>query len=278
LAAWEKMQGLQGFYTAESGPGRSVHRILQGAVQDGLEKGHVARQAGWHGWEFFNTHLHPNEFTKDEAELIATTLLDKAFPFREQTLQFLTSREGQKAWSERDERQFHQELRPHVSPDFAALLDAIEHYETFSRLLQDAFDDCLYQLSQLRRPQDFKQLSALPSVKECNQAIPGLYRTVSEALAPFGETARFETTFRCFADPLPVVDWVEVLFEHHRSIQNNKPPNGRAPWLDWFENGKVMVRAGYVRDQGGKHTPDYVHAYRTTPLYSFTVDLGMLTA
>ena len=278
LSAWEKAQGLPGFYTTNSGVGQSVRQMLQTAVQEGLAAGHVTRYPGWRGWEFFNTHLHPNDFTHEEAQLIAIALLDEVTPYREQTLRFLTSREGQKAWVGRDEREFHQKLRPHATPDFTALLDAIDHYETFSRMLQDAFDDCLYHLSQYRHPQDFKQLGDLPSIKACSQAIPKLYRTVSDALSPFNESSRFETTFRRFADPLPPAEWAETLLDHHREVQNNKPPNGRAPWLDWFANGKVMVRAGYVREEGGRHTADYVHAYRTMPLYSFAMDLGMLSS
>jgi len=136
----------------------------------------------------------------------------------------------------------------------------------------------VYQLSLNRHPQEFEKLGALPSIKICSQAIPKIYRTVSDALSPFGESIRFETTFRRFAEPLSPAEWAEILLDHHREVQNNKPPNGRAPWLEWFDNGKVMVRAGYIREQGGHHTTDYVHFYRTSPLHSFSMDLGMLSS
>lgn len=276
VSAWEQEQKLDGFLSLVSGEGKGLRESLTSAVKDGLEKGAAARKPGWSGWSFFNDYLHPATFGKKEAKVIAEALLDVKAEGRATILQFLIHSNGQKAWQNRSEREFHLALRKTQSGRLAELLDAIALYETFSRLLQDAFDDALYHLSQSRHPVALTEIASLERIIRAAREVPALYQELSDRLQPFNESIRFVQAFKVFADKHTVDDWVQVLFEHHRRIQNNKPPNGRAPWLDWFDHGKVLVRPAYRDKKARPDNDSYLHAYRTTPLHSFVLDLGLI--
>jgi len=72
------------------------------------------------------------------------------------------------------------------------------------------------------------------------------------------------------------LDWLEALLKHHCDVQAAKPPAGKAPWFDRFDDGSCMIRTAYIRDKGGRHDDSYVHAYRTGALWSFAADLGLV--
>ena len=97
-----------------------------------------------------------------------------------------------------------------------------------------------------------------------------------DRLSPYEESVRFQENFATVSERLPVREWVVRLLEHHRRIQADKPPNGKAPWFERFDDGSYVIRPTYVREVGGLHEEEYMHAYRTTPLWSFAVDLGMV--
>jgi hypothetical protein len=80
-----------------------------------------------------------------------------------------------------------------------------------------------------------------------------------------------------FADRLPAGEWAELVLRHHERVQREKPPRGKAPWYEHFDDGTCVIRPGYRRDTGGTHDGSYVHAYRTQPLWSFALDLGLVT-
>jgi hypothetical protein len=95
-------------------------------------------------------------------------------------------------------------------------------------------------------------------------------------LAPYGETDRFSRVFSDVADKMSITQWAECLMEHHFKIQRNKPPNGKAPWFERFDDGAYIIRPAYVRQGGGEYTHEYVHAYRLNPLWSFAKDLRLV--
>jgi hypothetical protein len=264
VAAWEEEQELDGFLTRDREPGRAYFDTLHAAVRDGLARGSVDRQPGWSGWSFFHRYLHPAEFGRREKKLIAQALGIVDEPIRSEVLNFVTSAQGQSAWSDRSERSFHEALRRAASPALAKLLDSIMLY------------DCLHALASQRRAVVPSTMQDLDGVVSAARELPKLYPELSDRLNAFGLTPRFEGAFDKFAGRYTPREWVPVLFAHHRQVQTNKPPNGRAPWLDWFDGGAVMVRPGYARESGGRHDNSYVHAYRTTPLHSFAVDLGLV--
>lgn len=282
VSAWEKEQGLDGFCGSGGGPGKAVRRRLLDAIQDGLETGGVARKGGWNGWPFFSEHLGIYEAGKQEARVIRQALLNPMSGYRKDVLGLLISAEGRKLWSEEasqdwpSERRFHTALLDVASVELKELLYAIDAYERFSRFLQDAFDDVLLRLSQHQQRIKPSELVGLQGVKRAAKGVPDIFIEVAERLAPFGEAVRFQESYSSLAERVSVSDWLERLLEHHCHVQQSKPPAGKAPWFDRFDDGSSMIRTGYIRDRGGRHDDSYVHAYRTTSLWSFARDLGLV--
>ena len=73
--------------------------------------------------------------------------------------------------------------------------------------------------------------------------------------------------------------WVESLLAHHRTTQRQKPPAGKNPWFERFDDGSVIIRPGYRTELPA--APDdgrYAHPYRTAPLWQFALDLRLVSA
>lgn len=282
-SVWADEQNLPGFVGSGGGAGGDLRRMLRDAVADGLKRGATARSAGWRGWTFFRDHLSLYDVGRREARVITRALLDPAAGHRAELLNFLVGDVGAPLWrrlsEERfvSERAFHSQLRAQASPEFGKLLDAIDVYERFSRLLEDAFDDCLTELSRAQRRVDPSELASLPGVERAAARLADHYPEVRDRLDCFGQARRFVDSFDGVAERLPAADWVQRLLEHHRRVQQSKPPNGKAPWFDRFDDGTCMIRAAYIRDAPGRSDDEYVHAYRTASLWSFANDLRMLT-
>ena len=282
VSTWEKEQGLVGFTGTLEGPGKDVRRQLIDAVREGMEKGAVARSAGWSGFQFFSRHMEIRGAGKKESRLIARRLLDTSGGYRGEVLNCLTSPEGKELWSrEREgkslsERRFHELLSKSGSRQLQELLNAIGIYEEFSRLLQDAFDACLLNLSKDQKRVHPGRLAGLEGVKRAAQKVPEIFGPVAEQLTPFGHGVRFQEAFRDLADRLLLTEWVERLLEHHCKVQRTKPPAGKAPWFDRFDDGSCMVRSAYLQNGIVPMDDRYVHAYRTRSLWSFAQDLGLV--
>ena len=109
------------------------------------------------------------------------------------------------------------------------------------------------------------------------ERIADLFPQVGDYLQPFtSELHRFHESFAGFADKVTTEQWVEVLLAHHQKIQIQKPPNGKNPWFEMFDDGSTMIRPGYIQDVGGRGDNSYVHTYRTQALSSFAQDLRMV--
>lgn len=277
ISTWEKEQGLPGFATGESGPGATFRRRLFDGVKDGLVKAAVARSSQWAVWPEIGEHFFPNRIPNAEAKMLAKALSGGSSISRRQSITFLSSAEGQKVWlGTKSEREFHAALLPFVDVDVTALLEAIMAYELFARLLQDAFDDCLFALTTRGGKVKPAALAQEKGVKRAHKRIQELYYEVGDKLSPFGETIRFETSFSSLLEPSNPTEWVLALFEHHKRIQRNKPPKGKNPWLEQFDDGSAVIRPTYRREKTGRHDDSYVNMYRTAPLQSFLVDLKMV--
>ena len=282
VSTWEKEQGLTGFTGTLNGKGRDIRRQLYEAVLDGMEKGSVARSKGWSGFQFFTQHLDIRDAGRNEARLIVRRLLDPSGGFRGEVLKCLTSPDGKQLWSRQweekslFERRFHELLAKSASQGLKVLLNAIGIYEEFSRLLQDAFDECMVCLSKGQKRLHAAKLASLESVKRATKKIPEIFNKVAEQLSPISNGQHFQEAFRDLADRLPVAEWVERLLEHHCKVQRKKPPAGKAPWFDRFDDGSYMIRTAYLREGSVPMDDRYVHAYRTRSLWSFAQDLGLV--
>jgi len=275
--AWEKEQGLDGFFGSQDGPGKAVRRRLIDAIQDGLDKGCVYREKGWPDWKFFSDHLGIYDAGKQESRVINQALLNPTSGCRKEVLEILISEEGRRLWAEGpSERRFHKLLRKFASAKLKDLLYAIDLYEKFSRFLQDAFDDVLHMLSKPQQRIKPNELAGLPGVKLAAEKVPEIFFEVADSLAPFNEKVRFLESYSSLLERVADSEWLEKLLEHHRRVQHLKPPAGKAPWFDRFDDGSCMIRTGYIRETGGRHDDSYVHAYRTASLWSFSRDLGLV--
>jgi hypothetical protein len=276
LSVWSKEQGLDGFIGTTGGVGQLLRRHWQDAVRDGLQNASTAKSPR-SGWNAFREHLGIYNSGPNEKQYIATMLRSGEIGFRREVLDFLVSPSGRVVWEETEsERHFHEALRGIASDDMRLLLDAIAAYETFARLCQDAFDECLREMTRQHGKTPASQLGQLDLVVRASQRVPKIFAEVVQRLEPFGEAARFRDTFSSLAEPSDPASWAVRLAEHHCSTQNRKPPDGKNPWFDRFDDGSYMIRSLYCRDEGGRDDDSYVHAYRTRSLWSFAKDLGML--
>jgi hypothetical protein len=282
LEIWMDEQGLRGYIGTSTGPGCEWRARINSAIRDGLERGSVDRGSGWSGWEFFGRYLAPHEIGRKEAEKIVELLLLDGSGFRKAVLEFLITPEGQRlfhnmeenvVWSE---RAFHAALSTTCEESLKSLLKVIMKYETFARLLQDALDDCLFAMTKARGKVSPTEFAGMACVKHSAEDVPELFGTLLEDLRPFGESPRFQQTFQALAERVQPEEWVQRLLEHHRRIQASKPPNGKAPWFERFDDGSCILRPAYRRDSAGRGDDSYVHLYRTGSLWSFARDLKLL--
>ena len=274
---WAKERGLTGFLGTADGPGRAVRKQLVEAVNAGLELGATAKGTGWSGWKFFREHLDLYSAGSTEAGFIMRRLLDDHVGFRREVIEFLVSSEGRNAFEdERSERAFHAALRLRASDELASLLDAISVYESFSRLCQDAFDDCLVEMTRTRGKTSLGQLGSLPSVKRACREVPELFEQLLGRLEPFGESARLSRSCERLAARCSATDWASGLLQHHCDTQRRKPPEGRQPWIVLLDGGHWQIRTRYQREKPAAQDGSYVHAYRTNSLWNFARDLKVL--
>jgi hypothetical protein len=231
-------------------------------------------------------HLCHLDVGRKEARAIADLLLSGQQENRKTVLEFLVSPEGReihRAAQERNaqerlwsEREFHVALAKRAGDGLGDLLRAIMAYESFARTLQDAFEDCLCEMSRWRGKTSPSALAKQKNVVKAAKRVPDLVAQTAEALSPIGESVRFQEIFDELAERTTAKGWVQLLLDHHMKIQRAKPPGGKAPWFERMDDGSCMIRPGYVRNAGGRGDDAYVHAYRLAPLWSFAADLRLV--
>jgi hypothetical protein len=283
LAVWAEEQALDGFFDSTGGPGYQARRLLVEAVDDGLSNGRTCRGPGWEGWKFIAKHLAPDPkaMGKKESKALVRALFRDDEGFRRPVMEFLASPEGQAVLAERhedgsiSERTFHKGLRRVANAALRNLLDTVQVYERFSRLLQDAFDDCLYEMSPGTRVSP-RNLGTCKNVVSAAEKVPDLFAELLEMLSPYGLAPRLQETFLNVSERQTPETWAASLLEHHRRIQREKPPHGKAPWFERCDDGTYAIYPAYRRDTPGARSTEYVHFYRTNPLDRFVCDLGMV--
>ena len=278
LGTWAAEQGLAGFVGTGGGPGLDVRFKLRDAVCDGLKRGSTDRSSGWAGWDFFSKHLSPRGVRPKEIRCIANALLNDAKGFRQDVLEFLIGEKGRRAWDKAySEREFHRALRSAARQELRELLDAIDGFELFSRLCQDAFQDCLREMTRHAGSKTpLVALSKLRSVQKASKRVPELFGDVLTRLEPVEESVRFSEMFASLAERGSPQEWVEQLLDHHRMTQRRKPPNGKSLWFERFDDGGVIIRPDYRTDETGTHDDSYVHLFRTQSLWQFANDLKLV--
>lgn len=271
--AWEKEQGLNGFYNHSSGRGRHFRSIFYEAIKDGLKAGAVARKWGWDFFESIAAYLGHHRGGPKELEVIYERLAGPDSPLRKEVIQFLISQTGYQVLSNTNsEREFHSALKTKASRKLKQLLTAIQSYEEFSRLIQDAFDDCLYRMSLTdKTSSDFLLKSA--ALNLAFTQLPTLSERVIKDLDPFFESGNFLGTYGELILPISLPEFLHSLITLHFTIQRNKPPSGKRPWFEKTDDHTFMIYSNHKRDREPEPSELYVHFYRSFPLLSFMRDL-----
>ncbi|MEN6547780.1 MAG: hypothetical protein ABFE07_17230 [Armatimonadia bacterium] len=277
LEVWEKEQGLDGFRAGRGGDGGKWYAVWEAAIQDGLQAAAVSRKHGWNGWQFVADHLHPTRLGPRERKLLTELLIRESQGFRDRLIHHFIAPQAQSVWqAASSEREIHNLLAQAADGEFRALLQAIQTYEAFARLLQNAFEDMLFAMSRSLRRANPRELAAEPGVLAAADAIPRLYATLNEQLDPFGQAARLTSSFGRFADPMNPAELAESVLLHHVEVQQVKPPHGKAPWCERFDDGSYLVRPAYRRAEGATLDDRYVHGYRSRTLMTFIQDLALV--
>ena len=282
LEVWAAEQALPGFNRTGQGAGERLRRDLTAAVADGLARGEVARGPRWGGWRFFFDHLRPFGAGRRERELLWRALVTPEDDARAQVLKFLTSDRGRDALREADrdgdisERTFHAHLRRAVAPELVRLLDAIDAYERFCRLIHDAFYACLDHSARYPHPITPTELAGLDAVKTASRNVRRAFEHAEAQLEPARQDQTFRETFGPLTEATNPAAFVDALLDHHRQTQRRKPPDGKAPWFEHYADGRVMVRPQYRDRTADTANGEYVGLYRTRALRSMAADLGRL--
>jgi hypothetical protein len=115
-------------------------------------------------------------------------------------------------------------------------------------------------------------------VRRAAKEVPRLFGLVEEALSPFSTTAaEFSAQFNTLGSAKTAQGWADALIDLHKRVQEAKPPDGKRPWVEIFDDHTFRCRPLYLRDKPPGRTGSYVHLFRTRPLWSFADDLGMLS-
>lgn len=275
LQAWQQDQQLAGYLDGQ-GPGRDLRRAIDKAVRAGLESGRMAAPGGdVAAW--IATHLNPHQPGSKEREVLWATLTQSDM-LRGEYAALLTDATGQKDWqtSEDSEAAFHESLLNRASLPLQHLLRTIRAFEQLARLLTDAFDEARWNMSQEGQPVTMGWIAGGACVQRAGREGAAAFR---DALLLLGEVdpamrVRAESSLSWVGESANAIEFATHLFAHHERVQLAKPPNGKRPWFDTFGDGRIAIRPAYEPEKFAPAVDEYVHAYRTRPIWSFAIDLG----
>jgi hypothetical protein len=275
LRVWSEEQNLVGFYGSDdsNGIGRQFKNIFRNAIIQSMEKGEVAHPWNWHWFQQIAEPLAIYRAGKKERAFISSLLMNNEKGYRQPLLEnlpeFLKINE-EINWTE---KQFHEYLLKFGNNNLNQLLQTVLTYEQFVGILNYAFYDLLYYLSDKNRKVQVKELQAEPFANPDIVQLRNLYESAYSMLTNYNESIEFEKTFGSFASINSSRDFIVMLIDHHKKIQKNKPPFGKAPWIEPFEDGSYMIRPLYRQDDPKEKTDEYVNRYRIYSLISFLNDL-----
>lgn len=285
LTAWRNEQGLPGFGRDLTGPGQKEYRCMVAALTKVWREGQVVddRQA----FDFIRRYLrHSTVSGKAEAAELRRLLIEPGISDsdgnRREILRAVESPAAAavlKGDGPAAEASFHDLVRPGASPNLKVILDAVRAYENFIGALQWTFDDLLLALSEHANLIDLKVTAAKISGLEKRAAkFPILLKEATAALSPVpGLAERFGALFGAFGVKSDGVELLRLLLAHHERVQKDKPPEGKAPWIE-RKDDLIAVRLRYRRNSGGADDGRYVYFYRSSPLFdllgSLKVDRG----
>lgn len=276
IRTWEKEENLEGFYSSPSGPGKDLRKQFYNAINDSLKTTSITRNRNWNAFYELAEHIAPYKINPIERKLLYNNILGEIDSNRYQVIKTIELSEAQKVWIDTgSEKEIHKILFDSATDNLKHLLQAIFYYEEFARLLQDAFDSCLYVMSG-RSSTKISDLKNNTEIIKASKKVSDSYKKAIDAISDYGLSFQFEERFSTFEKTVSVLDWIKLLFEHHETTQKNKPPNGKRPWFERTNDDRFLIYPGNRRDDSPTGEDSYVHYYRTTPLVSFLKDLGKI--
>nr|RAV90617.1 hypothetical protein DBT45_10465 [Aerococcus tenax] len=163
--------------------------------------------------------------------------------------------------------------------DVKLLLTAIDAYETFSRVLTNAFDGLRYCAScNGGAPVDAEDFFSVETAKSVFTDLePSLKKIRSHPtlLEWEGDQNGLAQAVDRFSGVQSCGDLFDAILSHHEYVQREKPPNGKRSWFEHSLRGKVVLRAGYELPEMPAET-GYVHEYRIRTFSRFMTELGIL--
>jgi hypothetical protein len=276
--AWSKDRNLPGFGDprATEGAGASVRAMWQEAVKDGLEKKATSRSAVWRGWEELIRHLSVGNVGSREAEVLRALLLHVDKGTQGEYFRLLDRKEFGTLWDSLGvpaEREFYGRIQKEVSAELGERLQAIVKYEGVARILDDAWSLVLHlgvrHPSSPVTPRDFAE--ALP---DSRGPVP-LADAIDQAGGALGggpAASPFESLTSRFLGVQSKEELFEALIQHHRKVQEAKPPDGKRPWVESAGAG-ILVRPAYRKPKAPEFKSGFVNPYRTVAVASLLRDL-----
>lgn len=272
--AWAKDMGLQDLTGAKA--------LLEGwieAVARSLHRDPPRTAPNWHKteWAKLALCLAPSTATRREKRFVRDLLLSAgerslgALP----TLWDLQAESGE---SDLDEKSLHKRLK-NRERGYRPLVDAVQAYEHFARMLQDGFD-------RLRQIADARDAHGLTSREMATdgvfaKCVTGLDERFSDAYAAFSGIdipgtllqTEFARRFERFGGPMSESDIARALCDHHETIQQGKSSAGKRPWFDRVGPDRIYLRRAYRIHEFVPQPGRYVHPYRALPIRRFQDDL-----
>ena len=177
-----------------------------------------------------------------------------------------------------DEPFFLRKLHVKASADLKELLSAIDAYETFGRVITDAFDVMRY-LSTANGGSfvDSKDFAASPLVPRLMKRLrPSVTRIKNHTSLLDWETPHkgLAQSIEYFEPVKSAADLFTSVLEYHAEVQHNKPPEPKRTWFEQNRAGAALVRAAYRLAAPPDGVVPYVHEYRVPTFSGFLADLG----
>lgn len=274
IDVWEQEQDLIGFRVGDGSNGKAFKKIFIDAVTNGLKAGKVDKPWNWVFYDTIAEKLAPKSPGKKETALLYEKLIEDTSINRKELIGFLISPEGEKALEAESEKEFHIRFLSKANEAKAILL-AIQAYEKFSRLLFNAFYQCMKIMLKKQNKGSLFDFSKLECVQKAYKELPEAFKILDERLEVYPPEAKeFLERFMSLRESQNIQDWLKLLFDHHISVQKQKPPKGKAPWIMEHDQGNYLLNNTNALDQD--LNDEYVHQYRTFTLQSFMKDLGKI--
>jgi hypothetical protein len=268
VRAWEQEETFHGFADAVPGTdGGNLRTNIRDQVRASLEEGRCS--VGLGSWLFGRLAgaLHPEHAMPGERRTLRTLIMDGEHENRAELASRIGRMEG-----DLTEAELLRAVRPACSPSLGSVIDAVVAYEEFALLLDTAFRTlCAVSYSQGAQPLMASDVQAHDVIVRCSRHLPGSYRLAEDRMAAIGAAAGLEERLGVFAIPSSAPDLVELLLQHHETVQASKSRTGKRPWFEPYRGGWI-VRSPYGTTEPPEPGSGFVHPVRVGALSRFLED------